>query len=386
MRFHDIVGSEEFKKNLAHSIDSGRIAHAQIFEGRSGYQSLAYALAYATYLNCSSPIDGDACGKCNSCLKNGVLQHPDLYFIYPVGVPMGKKGKKEDYTSTDFIDQWRKLVLESTPTGCFSENEWYTVSGIGGEKGNSQGSIGRSEADYIMDQMSYSPTDGGFRIFIVWLPERMNNSAANALLKLFEEPSDKTIFLFVSEQPSQVLPTILSRTQGITIPAVPSGDIYDFIRDKFGKDEATNRSIAAAANGDIGEAVKMIINSDTENAELELFISLTRSCYSANIEAILEWVEEFITLNKEQQKKFFRESADLLRSSFMMNIGEENLAYCYGAEMDFVRNFHKVINSKNIEPVISEFERAFKELSANGNGRIVVTHFALTLISKLKIK
>ncbi|MEG0499607.1 MAG: DNA polymerase III subunit delta [Rikenellaceae bacterium] len=386
MRFYDIIGSEEFKKSLASSIDNGRIPHAQIFEGRHGYQSLSYALAYATYLNCTSPTGGDACGKCNSCLKNSVLQHPDVYFIYPVGVPMGKKGKKEDYISADFIELWRKQILESLPLGCFSENEWYTVSGIGGEKGNSQGSIGRSEADYIMEQMSYSPIDGGFRVFVIWLPERMNNSAANALLKLFEEPSDKTVFLFVSEQPSQVLPTILSRAQSITIPAVSGEALYAFIREKFQLEEMAARAIVAAANGDISEAVRMLTSHETDNAELELFVSLTRRCYAANIDAILEWVEEFITLNKEQQKKFFREAADVLRSSFMMNIGVGELSYCYGAEMDFVKNFHKVIGVRNIEPVIGEFERAFKELSANGNARIVVTHFALTLISKLKIK
>lgn len=386
MKFKDIIGSTELKKVLAHNIDSGRIAHAQIFEGRSGYQSLSFALAYAQYLNCTSPINGDSCGVCNSCLKNEALQHPDVSFIYPVGVPIGKKGKKEDFISTDFVEIWRDTILKSSPIGCFSENEWYTVSGIGGEKGNSQGSIGRSEADYIMEQMLYSPIDGGFRIFIIWLPERMNNSAANALLKLFEEPSDKTIFLFVSEQPRQVLQTITSRTQNVTIPAVATEDICDFLRRTYGKDETMTTNIAAVANGDIAEAVKMITDKESNNHELELFISLTRSCYAAKIESILEWVDEFTALNKEQQKKFFRESADVLRASFMMNAGMEKLSYCWGAERDFVVNFHKIINAKNIEPIINEFERAFKELSQNGNARIVTTHFALTLISKLRLK
>lgn len=386
MRFKDIVGSESLKSSLAHNIDNGRIAHAQLFEGRSGYQSLSFALAYAQYLNCTSPVNGDACGICNACLKNNVLQHPDVFFIYPVGVPIGKKGKKEDYTSTDFVSLWRELVLGSNPKGCFSENQWYAVSGIGGEKGNSQGSIGRSEANYIMDQMTYRPIDGGFRVFVIWLPERMNNAAANALLKLFEEPSDKTVFLFVSEQPSQVLPTILSRTQSVVVPAIDATDIYNFIKENSDKDDDTAKAIAAVANGDLGEAVKLLNSEEEENSELALFITLTRSCYSADIDAVLDWVEGFITLNKEQQKKFFREAVVILRSSFMMNIGAEEISYCYGAELDFVKNFHKVINQRNITPLIEEFERTFKELSQNGNARIVVTHFALTLISKLKIK
>lgn len=386
MKFGDIVGSDELKKILIHNIKSGRVAHAQIFEGRAGYQSLSFALAYAQYLNCTSPINGDSCGECNACLKNELLQHPDVYFIYPVGVPLGKKGKKEDYTSTDFVEVWRNTILKSTPKGCFSENEWYRISGIGGEKGNSQGSIGRSEADYIMDQMLYSPIDGGFRIFIIWLPERMNNAAANALLKLFEEPSAKTIFLFISEQPQQVLQTITSRTQNIIVPAVNTDDICEFLMRTYDKEPSVAFNIASAANGDICEAVKLISNEERENSELEMFINLTRYCYGAKIESILAWVDDFAVLNKEQQKKFFRESTDVLRASFMMNVGAEKISYCWGAERDFVLNFHKIITPKNIEPIINEFERAFKELSQNGNTRIVTTHFALTLISKLRLK
>lgn len=386
MRFSDIVGSSQLKSTLRINIDSGRIAHAQIFEGRSGFCSLAYALAYAQYLNCKSPVDGDSCGMCNSCLKNSSLEHPDTFFIYPTGVALGKKGKKDDYKSTDFITTWRNMVLTSSPQGCFTESEWYQTSGIGGEKGNSQGSIGRGEADYIMEQMNYSPIDGGFRVFIIWLPERMNNAAANALLKLFEEPADKTIFLFVSEQPSQVLPTIVSRTQSVTIPAMISEDISDYLVSHFDTAPDKAISIAAVVNGDIGEAIRLVNDDNVTNAEQELFTTLTRCCYSANIDGIMEWVEEFIILNKEQQKKFFRESVSIIRSSFMTSIGSKDLAYCYGETRDFVSNFHKVINRNNIEPLITEFERTHKELSQNGNARIVVTHFALSLISKLKIK
>lgn len=386
MQFKEIVGNQAFKKRLIHNIEGGRVAHAQIFEGKSGYQSLSYAVAYAQYLNCTNPQNGDSCGVCNSCLKSAKLEHPDIYFIYPVGVPLGKKGKKEDYVSSDFIEEWRSIFLSNKPKGCFSESDWYRISGIGGEKGNSQGSIGRSEADEIFEKVSYSPTDGGFRIFIIWLPERMNRAVANSLLKLFEEPSDKTVFLFVSENPAQVLPTILSRSQNMTIPSTESDEIYNYLKTISPAEDKVLKTISGVANGDISSAVTMLSDINRENEELEAFITLTRICYTANIEAILEWVEDFVVLNKEEQKRFFRKAVDILRSSYMVTIGVENLSYMHGKENDFVKNFHKVIHSKNIDTIIGEFERTFKELSQNGNSRIVVTHFALSLITQLKIK
>lgn len=314
------------------------------------------------------------------------LEHPDILFIYPVGVPLGKSGKKEDYVSSDFLPQWRELFLGSSPVGCFSESEWYRASGIGGERGNSQGSIGRSEADTIFDKVSYSPSEAGFRIFIIWLPERMNRQVANSLLKLFEEPPHKCIFLFVSETPSQVLPTIVSRTQSVTIPAITSSEIYKYLISISEKDSDTLKTISGVCGGDVLAAVEMLKGIDKESEELEMFTELTRSCYKGAIEDILEWVEAFVALGKESQKRFFSESVAILRNSFMMSIGAENISYSYGKERDFIMNFHKIINRKNIDVIVSEFERTHKELSQNGNSRIVVTHFALSLITQLKIK
>ena len=386
MQFKDIIGGAEFKAQIAQNIDNGRVPHAQIFEGKYGYQSLSYAVAYAQYLNCENTSDGDSCGKCNSCLKSGKLEHPDIHFIYPVGVPLGKKGKKEDYTSSVFVSDWRSIFLESKPMGVFSENQWYQKSGIGGEKGNSQGSIGRSEADEIFNIANYPANDNGFKIFIIWLPERMNRATGNSLLKLFEEPSDNTVFLFVSENVSQVLPTIVSRTQNITIPALKTDDIFEYMKSILNSDIEVIKTIANVANGDIASAVAMSVNAKTKDDKLELFKTLTRACYSANIDSILSWVDQFATLNKEDQKRFFQKSVEILRASFMLSIGKTDIAYIFGEEKDFIENFHKVINSKNIEIVLEEFESAFRDLSQNGNSKIVVTHFALSLISSLRTK
>lgn len=387
MRFKDIIGSRELKHKLIYQIGEGRVPHAQIFEGKLGYQPLAFALAYTQRLVCMNPIDGDSCGECSACRKISKLEHPDVYFIYPAGVPLGKKGKKDDFTSIDFISAWRNIVLSSTPQACFSESQWYKTSGIGGEKGNTQGSIGRAEADFIIDSVKYAPTDGSYRVFIIWLPERMNNAAANALLKLFEEPRDKNIFLFVSPNPEQILPTIVSRTQPVIVPATGTEDIFSFLstlKELEGESESKIQAIASAANGDLLEAIRM--STDTEELYLELFISLTRSSFKANISEILEWVEQFATLNKEQQKEFFRVSTKILRQSIMYNLGLKELAYSYGSEHDFVSNFQKVITKHNIDAVLNEFTLANRDLQQNGNVKIVITHFALSLSAALRKK
>lgn len=386
MQFKEIIGGESFKAMLAQNIDDGRVAHAQIFEGKSGYQSLSYAVAYAQYVNCENPEMGDSCGRCFSCLSSAKLEHPDIIFIYPAGVPLGKKGKKDDYLSSDFITQWRSLFLASKPKGSFSEADWYKESGIGGEKGNSQGSIGRGEADAIFEKTNYSPTGNGLRIFIIWLPERMNRATGNSLLKLFEEPSEKTLFLFVSENSSQILQTIVSRTQNITIPPINSEDMLNYLKTASECDDAVIKSISNVANGDILTAMKMLATIDQEEQELEQFMKLTRACYSANIENVLEWVDRFISFSKEEQKRFFIKSVDIIRASYMENIGASNLSYIYGKEKDFVEKFNAVIHGGNVDKLVNEFERTYRELSQNGNSRIIVTHFALSLITLLKIK
>ncbi len=385
MRFKDIVGLQHLKEVIVAQIERGRIPHAQIIEGVAGYQSLPFAIAYAQYINCLSPIEGDSCGECSSCIKSEMLQHPDISFVFPAGVPLGKKGKKDDYISIDLMAEWRKAICDSAPMGCFTEAEWYSISGIGGEKGNSQGSIGRAEAEYISQLVSYKPIEDGYRVIIIWLPEKMNSSAANALLKLFEEPAPRNIFLFVSEQPQQILETITSRTQRITIPAIDNEDIVNYLVSISDRERGELEAIGAAANGNIIDAVKSI-NSSGQLENLERFKLLMQKSYKPDIHGVLEWVDEFIALNKEQQKAFFNEAINILRQSFMLNIGLEECAYSFGEYREFVDRFQAVITKANIADIVASFERAYRDISHNGNSRVVITHFALTLTPLLRKK
>ncbi len=387
MRFGDIIGRHEIKGLVVQQIGRGRLPHAQIIEGRAGYQSLAFAMAYAQYINCENPLtEGDSCGVCPSCIKSEALAHTDIYYIFPACVPLGKRGKKDDYTSSDLMPQWREAINSSTPLGCFREIDWYKISGIGGEKGNTQGSIGRAEAEYISSMVTYKPIEGGRRIFIIWLPEKMNNSAANALLKLFEEPSEHNIFLFVSINPEQVLNTIVSRTQRITIPAIESQHMFEYLKSinqKIDSDELMG--IVNVANGDIIEAITAM-NGNSQEVNLELFITLTRMGYAANTQALITWAEEFATLNKEAQKNFFIDSIAILRQAFISSLGLDSISYSYGKHLEFTTNFKRVINRNNISGITSHFEKAYFDLQHNGNARIVATHFALTLTKELRVK
>ena len=382
MNFRDIIGQEEIKRKLIESVDSGRIAHAQLFEGAAGFGSLALALAYAKYVNCKDRHDGEVCDLCDSCYKFNQLQHPDLHFIFPVN----KSKYVERYYSGDkvisdsLIGKWRELCRESDPNFYFSEKEWYDKIEIGGEKKSVQGIISRYEADVLIEKLSYKATENGYKIVLIFLPERMNSEAANALLKEFEEPSDRTLFLFVSENSSQMLKTILSRTQKTVIPPIRPEAITRYLMEK-GQSSESSETIARLSGGNLIDALNMCYRK-TDNAIFGLFADLMRHSYSGNYLKSIEWAENYAKLNKEQQKRFFVESVHILRASYMRNMGLDNLAFVFGEESEFVDKFYPFITSANIEKLIREFETAHNQISQNGNPRIISTHFALSL-SKL---
>ena len=206
MRFKDIIGHETLKRHLAESIDKGRISHAQLFSGAAGVGTLPLAIAYAQYLNCTSRHDGDSCGVCPSCIKMQQLAHPDLHFVFPVN----KQGKKsgEVVLSADFLPLWREVVAESG--GYFTRQEWYDRLDLGKTL---RGMISAREADEIIRRLQFKSFESEYKITIIWQPETMNEEAANKILKILEEPWDKTLFILVSERTDLLLPTIISRTQ-----------------------------------------------------------------------------------------------------------------------------------------------------------------------------
>lgn len=380
MRFADIIGQEELKRHLAQSVDAGRVSHAQLFTGQAGAGALPLAVAYVQYLCCRHRHDGDSCGECPDCRQIAALAHPDLHWVFPVN----KQGKKsgEAMHSDDFLDLFRALFAERG--GYFSPQEWYDRLDLGKTL---KGMIAAREADDIIRKLSYKSFESDYKIMLVWLPETMNEEAANKILKILEEPWEKTLFLLVSEQPALLLPTILSRTQEVHVPRIATEVLERLAREQGVDDPLKARNLARLASGDLLTLKQLITgeNDATQRDDFSLFCTLMRLSYNDKHLELMTWAEEVAQLSREQQRAFLRDTARLLRESFMIHAGISSVGYLWGEELAFCTKFAPYVGTENIEPLVGEVESALAQISQNGNPTIVFTHFALA-VSKMIVK
>lgn len=379
MRFADIVGQDELKHHLAYGIDAGRVSHAQLFTGRAGAGALALALAYVQYLCCRHRSGGDSCGECPDCKQIESLAHPDLHLVFPVN----KQGKKsgEVMRSDEFLPLFRTLFAERN--GYFSPQDWYERLDLGKTL---KGMIAAREADDIIRKLSFKSFEAEYKTMLIWLPEAMNEEAANKILKILEEPWDKTLFLLVSEQSDLLLPTIISRTQEVVVPRI-AADVLECEAQRTGVADAVQaRNMARLAGGSLVELQHLIAGqSDALHKEnFDLFCSVMRLSYNDKHLELVAWAEEAAQLSREQQRAFLRDSARLLRESYMLHAGIGEIGYLWGEELKFCTNFAPFIGSHNIEPLIAEIESAMAQISQNGNPAIVFTHFALSVSKMIK--
>ncbi len=379
MRFAEIIGQEELKRHLTRSVDAGRVSHAQLFTGASGYGSLALAVAYVQYLCCRHRHDGDSCGECPDCRQIEALAHPDLHLVFPVN----KQGKKsgEAMLSDEFLPQFRALFAERR--GYFSSQEWYDRLDLGKTL---KGMISAREADEIIRKLSFKSFEADYKAMLVWLPETMNEEASNKILKILEEPWERTVFVLVSEQPELLLPTILSRTQEVAVPRIAPEVLEREARNRGVSDPVQARNMARLAGGDLLELGHLAAGeSDAVRKEhFELFCSLMRLSYNDKHLELIGWAEEVAQLSREQQRAFLRNAARLLRESFMLHAGLREIGYLWGEELAFCTKFAPFVGTQNIEPLIAEIERAGAQIAQNGNPTIVFTHFALTVSKMIK--
>ena len=378
MRFADIIGQQELKRHLAQSVDRGRISHAQLFTGAAGTGALPLAIAYAQYLNCPHRKDGDSCGVCPSCVKIASLAHPDLHFVFPVN----KQGKKsgEVVLSAEFMPQWRECVASTG--GYFTPQQWYDRLDLGKTL---RGMISAKEADEIIRRLSFKSFESEYKIMLIWLPETMNDEAANKILKILEEPWEKTLFLLVSERADLLLSTILSRTQEVAVPRLTVEDLMPMAQG----DEQQRRNTARLAAGDLIEMRRLAGGEEDEvrRDSFDLFCRLMRLSYNDKHLELIDWADEVATLTREQQRSMLCHAARLLRESYMLHAGLGQISYLWGEEAAFCNKFAPFIGNQNIEYLISEIEQAMRQVSQNGNPRIIFTHFALAVskqINRLK--
>ena len=373
MRFCDVIGHSDLKKRLAAGVDGGRISHAQLFVGAAGSGTLALALAYTQYLHCTNRQNGDSCGECPSCRQIEKLAHPDLHLVYPVN----KQGKKptNGLVASDFIDEFRAL-FERTG-GYFSAQQWYDSLDLGKTL---KGAIAVREAEEMIRKLSFKSFASKYKTMLIWLPETMNERAANMILKILEEPWEDTIFILVAEQPDKILGTILSRTQEVTVPRLDKADLAAEIYKQGITDEQEVRNMARLACGDLLQLRQILSGEedDIRNENFNLFRTMMRHCYLNKHLELLAWADEVAALSRERQMGLCGDFARLLREAYITHAGVAEVSYLWGEEADFCKKFSPYIGSENIEPILELLEQAVRRLRQNGDPRIVLSWFALS--------
>lgn len=370
MQFDDVIGHDNIKEQLRKSVVEGRVPHARLFCGPSGTGKLPMALAYASALLCSAPEAGKPCGKCRSCCMTKELAHPDLHFVFPVIKPRGRSG---EVTSDYYLKQWRELLLASP---YFDYSEWLSALGVE----NQQALIYAAESDSIVSKLSLAPSQGGYRVMIVWRPELMNIAAANKLLKILEEPPVRTVFLLVSDRPDLLLPTILSRTQRVAFPPLSEAVIAEALVIRSALQPTDAAVVAHIAAGSYTKALAEVQSNEEEALFFDLFVLLMRQSYMRQIKNMYEWSEQLASWGRERQKNFLQYSQRLIRENFIYNFRQPQLNYLTTREAEFSTRFARFVNERNVIGITDELAAAQRDIEQNVNPRMVFFDLALKMI------
>lgn len=383
MLFSQIIGQQEVKDRFIRSVSEGRIPHAQLLYGPEGVGKLPLAIAYAQYICCEHRGAHDACGVCPSCVKYNKLAHPDLHFVFPVIKPAGKQSVVCD----DFIGEFRKLVLEKT---YFSVDEWYAR--ISGDA--KQGMIYTNESEEIVRKLSMKTYEAEYKVMIVWLPEKLHESAANKLLKILEEPYEKTLFLLVSNAPDAIITTILSRTQRIHVPGLADAEVAQALLDRHaGLTETEAADAARIAEGSYLRAEMILEEGNESRVNFDRFVSIMRLAWQvgnrkdhASLKTLRKWADDMAagTVGRERQKKFLQYAQRMVRENFIYNLHQADLNYMTSYESDFSTRFSPFINERNVEQLVAEFALAERHIEQNVNAKMVFFDLVLKIIMLLK--
>ncbi|MCS7018277.1 MAG: DNA polymerase III subunit delta [Cytophagales bacterium] len=378
MRFSDIIGFEELKQTLVAAVRKGHIPHAQLWLGREGSPHLALSLGYATFLNCESRSETstDSCGTCASCYKYDRYIHPDLHFVFPTATTK-QVTKREDAVSSAFLKEWREF-LKNKPYGNLAD--WAAELGVE----NKQCIIPVQEGRNIIKSLSLKSFEANYKVMLIWLPELMNASAANSILKILEEPPEKTIFLLVAQQIEQVLPTILSRTQLVSVRPYTDAELVATLTQHYKLPSEKAHQTALLANGNLNQALRLL--EAAEQTGQHAFRHWMRLCVKPDITALIKEADRFATLDKESQKGVLQYGLTILRETLTFQyVGEEQTRLMPEA-MEFVQQFSKVINERNLVALSSIFNRTYYEIERNANPRMAFLSLSLRIGNLLKMK
>ncbi len=367
MRFKDIPGLTEVKQRLIRSAKEGKVAHAQLMMGREGTLNLPLALAYTTYLHCANKGDDDACGECPGCSKNLKYIHPDTHFVFPLSNVKGDKD--DDRFRADIMKSWRAFLLEQ-PFGNMAD--WTTS--YGGE--DKRALISKEESREIVKALSLKSFESPFKVMIIWQPEFMHPSAANGILKILEEPPQNTFFLLVSNNPERLLPTILSRTQQVTVPLLTDAEVDGYLKSMV-PDTTKRAAIVANAEGNLHLAINLI-DHEAENHH-ERLANWLRACYKQDAVKMFAMAEEFHEMDKLQQHGLLAYAMKMIRETLLVTAGAPTLMRSRDDEQKFAEGFSKVMQLPAVEKAYQLLNDAGYQLERNGSPKMIFMDMSLRL-------
>ncbi len=369
MRFADIAGHNNVKEHLRALVDSDRVPHALLLSGPEGTGKLALARALAQYMHCVSPVNGDSCGRCPSCVRHASLNNADMHFVYPIV----KSKQKHQLVSTDMADAWRNFL------SCGNYASWQCWLDII-DAGNSRPGIYVEESAEILRKLNISNFSARYKVMVVWLPEKLQGEAANKLLKIIEEPFDDTKFIFVSNDPASILPTILSRLQRVAVTRLSDDEIAAILVDTRGVDPQAAVQLAYISDGNACTALDAVETAGEFDEFMELFQDIMRKAYMRDVKALRDNGDTVAAMGREKSLRFLAYCARMVRENFIYNLGRQDLVRLTGAEARFSSRFAPFINAANADDMMRLFDEAAADISRNANAKIVMFDTLLHLI------
>ncbi len=374
MLFSEIVGNNAAKSRLIQTVRESRVSHAQLFLGPEGSGKLQLALAYAQYINCKSRTEVDSCGVCPSCVKYNKLIHPDLHFVFPTA----KSGDTKPL-SKNFLKQWREYLLANDQHASF--NDW--INFIGVER--KQAIINAEDCSEIIRTLSYKQYESEYKVMVIWMTEKLFHAAAPKLLKILEEPPEKTLFLLIAEDQDQILNTILSRAQLFKINRLSDDELAIALRKKFNVDDTILQRTINLSNGNYVAAQHTLNQIDDERLYFDMFTNWMRACYTNNIVKINGHMAEFSKMSRENQKSFLVYGLSILRECFLFNLSRISQHHLDEQEQIFVSKFSAFVSTINIEFFNKTINDAISHIERNANANILFVDVSFMMHKIIKM-
>ena len=380
MQFADVIGQHEARERLLQLVSEQRVPHAMLFTGPEGSGKFALALAFASYL-LGERYEGHSILESEAAVTNAEamlrkFEHPDLHFSYPVIKPKGSSADRK-VTSDDFAAEWRQMLKGGA---YFTMSRWMTLMGAE----NQQSVIFEAESDLLSHKLNMKSSMGGYKVNIIWLAERMNVECSNKLLKLLEEPPQKTVFLLVTEVPGQLLETIRSRVQRFDIRRISDEYIEHALVESRGIEAADARRIARSASGNWLKALEALDASSENKLFFDLFVMLMRKAYMHDVKELKHWSEAVSAFGREKQLRMLAYFLRMVRENFVYNFRQPELCYMSNEEEGFAKNFARFINERNVVDISERLQRVIRDIGQNANGKIQFFNLALEMAIYLR--